>query len=44
MKIFGIILKLQNQLIQEYGDTSYSLQFQEEISKLSISSKNNFDA
>lgn len=32
--------KLQNELIQQYGNTSYSLQFQEEISKLSISSIN----
>lgn len=32
--------KLQNELVQQYGGTSYALQFQEEISRLSISSIN----
>lgn len=36
----GFYSKLQNELTQQYGGTSYSLQFQEEISRLSISSIN----
>ena len=34
----GFYTKIQNELKQEYAGTSYYLQFQEEISKLSISS------